>query len=106
MTGAKILAKTTVMKLVNESVIQKTKNVHWKAVNGEAVLMNIVSGDYFSLDEVGTHLWSQITSGPVQFNHLIESLTNEYTISRDQAEGDAKDFCGQLLAEKLVELKN
>lgn len=94
------------MNFSSDSMVKMTKNVHWKAVDGEAVLLHFASGDYFSLDEVGTHLWRRITSGPVRFNDLIESLTNEYTISREQAEGDVKDFCGQLLAEKLVEMKN
>ena len=94
------------MKLTDNAVIQKTKNVHWKSVDGEAVLLHFGTGDYFALDEIGTSIWTRINQGPVPFKALIESLSDEYTVTKEQAEGDVKDFCGQLLAEKLIEIKN
>ena len=94
------------MKIAAEALLKKMKNVHWKSVDGEAVLLHFGTGDYFALDTVGTFLWSKINKGPVQFKELIETLSNEYTIPKEQVEGDVKEFCGQLLAEKLIEIKN
>lgn len=87
------------------STLLKLKNVHWKEVNGEAVLLHFGSGNYYALDPVGTFLWSKINLGPVKVKDLVDSLAKEYTISEDVAECDVREFCGQLAAEKLLEIK-
>ncbi|MCO5141644.1 MAG: PqqD family protein [Oligoflexia bacterium] len=82
---------------------QKAKNIHWKSVNGEAVLLHIGSGDYYALDKVGTFLWGQMAERSTAITDLIDSLVMEYDCNRDQAMRDAKEFCGSLLAERLLE---
>ncbi|NUM88479.1 MAG: PqqD family protein [Bdellovibrionales bacterium] len=83
----------------------KRKNVHWKEVDGEAVLLHFGSGNYYALDAVGTFLWSRIQQGPLRMNELVDSLAKEYTISESTAGNDVRDFCHQLEAENLLELR-
>lgn len=90
-------------KLEN-SVFQKAKQVHWKSVDGEAVLLHFQSGDYFALDPVGTYLWSKICESPKSFDDLLDALVLEYNCTKQQATDDVLVFCGQLLAEKLLEI--
>ena len=89
---------------VNENTkIQKAKQVHWKSVEGEAVLLHFGSGNYFALDPVGTFLWSNLCEKPKSVKELIQSLMQEYSCSEDQARKDTLEFCGQLIAEKLLD---
>ena len=86
------------------SLFRKTKQVHWKSVDGEAVLLSFASGDYFALDQVGTSLWAEICESPKRMQDLINNVVAEYDCSTEQAYSDVKEFCGQLLAEKLIEI--
>lgn len=92
-------------RLTESTVVRKAKSVHWKSVNGEAVLLRFGSGDYFALDTVGTHLWSFVCEEPKLVKDLIDSLQLEYDCTRDQAKSDTIEFCSQLLAEKLFEFQ-
>jgi hypothetical protein len=92
------------MSKVNEKTkITKAKQVHWKSVDGEAVLLHFGSGNYFALDPVGTFLWTSLCEKPKSVRDLIQSLVLEYECSEDQARKDTMEFCGQLLAEKLLD---
>jgi len=91
------------MKIDENTKLQKAKNVHWKSVNGEAVLLHFTSGDYYALDSVGTFLWSKINEQPRAFEELLNCLEMEYNCSKEQANKDLKDFCNSLVAEKLLE---
>ncbi len=95
------------MSKVSESTkIQKAKQVHWKSVDGEAVLLHFGSGNYFALDPVGTFLWSALCEKPKSVKDLIQSLVLEYECSEEQARKDTMEFCSQLIAEKLLDSQN
>lgn len=90
-------------KLSDSTKVRKAKQVQWKSVNGEAVLLHFANGNYFALDPVGTHLWSCLCSAPHSIGDLIERVSSEYDCSGEDARRDTLEFCGQLLAERLLE---
>jgi hypothetical protein len=93
-------------KVSDDSRIAKASQVHWKSVDGEAVLLHFGSGNYFALDPVGTYLWASLCEKPKTVKDLVKGLVLEYDCSEDQARKDTLEFCGQLLAEKLLETKS
>ena len=92
-------------RIIETSRLQKAKQVHWKSVDGEAVLLHFSTGNYFALDPVGTFLWSSICENPKSIEDLIGSLMLEYECSEAQARKDTLEFCSQLVAEKLLEIR-
>lgn len=91
-------------KALGDSVtVRKHKQVQWKCVDGSAVILHFGNGNYFALDPVGTHLWTQVCKTSRTIGDLIEGLQSEYDCSEEQARKDTLEFCGQLLAEKLLE---
>ncbi|MGZ3692899.1 MAG: PqqD family protein [Bdellovibrionota bacterium] len=92
-------------RISETSQVRKAKNVHWKSVDGEAVLLHFTSGDYFALDKVGTYLWSVVAEKPKSVKDLIESLRVEYDCDQELAKKDTLEFCGQLIAERLLEFQ-
>lgn len=94
------------MEISPESKLSLSKQVHWKSVDGQAVVLHFSSGDYYALDPVGTFLWTRISEKPIRYADLLAELIQEYNCNIQEAEKDMRDFCGQLLAEKLLEIKD
>ena len=97
--------KSSLSPISDNTRLEKSKQVHWKSVEGEAVLLHFSTGNYFALDSVGTFLWSSLSEKPKSVTELIRDLVVEYDCSESQARTDTLEFCSQLMAEKLLEIK-
>jgi hypothetical protein len=73
-------------------------------LQGEAVLLNIQSGRYFGLDEVGTRMWAAITSAE-SLRAASEALLAEYEVTRERLEGDVRALVEKLVEYGLVEVR-
>jgi hypothetical protein len=72
-----------------------------RVVDNEALLIHLSSGDYFSLDSVGTHIWENI-DGSRTVQDLVDLVLAEYNVDRDQAVTDVLSLVEQLADEGLV----
>jgi len=72
-------------------------------VDGEMVLLDMESENYFGLDEVGTAIWQAMQEhGTLQevFNAMLE----QYDVDAEVLENDLSDFIGKLLDSGLVKV--
>jgi hypothetical protein len=72
-----------------------------RVVDSEALLIHLSSGDYFSLDSVGTRIWENI-DGSRTIQDLVDLVLEEYNVDRDQAVSDVLRLVEQLADEGLV----
>lgn len=77
--------------------------VVFRELDGETVLLNLTSGVYFGLDEVGTRIWHLIGEHR-NLGAVIEALSTEYDADRAEIEKDVLDLTEQLLAKSLLTL--
>lgn len=70
-------------------------------MNGETVMMDIESGKYYNLGEVGGRIW-ELLDEPKTFDDLISALVGEYDVSRQQCEQETRPFFSQLLEAGLI----
>ncbi|WP_223891643.1 PqqD family protein [Sulfurovum sp. TSL6] len=73
-------------------------------VDGEMVLLDMESENYFGLDEVGTAIWQTMQEyGTLQevFNTMLE----QYDVEEEVLEKDLSDFIEKLVERGLVEVK-
>ena len=72
-----------------------------KVMDGEAILINLSSGIYYSMDKVGGVLWELIEK-----RHSLEEITaaisGRYEVSPEQAQADVERLASELLQENLV----
>ena len=76
------------------------ETVFAQEVDGEMVLLDMESENYFGLDEVGTAIWHAIKEyGNLQevFNALLE----QYDVEAEVLEKDLEDFVTKLLESGL-----
>jgi len=79
------------------------ETVFAQEVDGEMVLLDMESENYFGLDEVGTAIWQAMQEyGSLQevFNNLLE----QYDVEAEVLEHDLSDFVGKLVESGLVEV--
>ncbi len=90
--------------MINEATRLKAgANTHWKLKNGEGVVVDFTTGNYFVLDEVCSFFWKQLMASPQSMPELVEAALAEYEAEREEVAENVRNFCEYLLAEKLAE---
>jgi hypothetical protein len=72
-----------------------------KVIDGEAIIIRVSDGVYYSMDKIGGFLWDQIARHS-SADQLAESLVARYEVSLDQARADVASLLAQLVEERLV----
>ena len=89
-------------RLSLDTVIAKNRDlVIDRVVDSEALLIHLSSGDYFSLDSVGTRIWESI-DGSRTVQDLADLIFEEYNVDRDQAVTDVVQLVKTLADEGLI----
>ena len=74
-----------------------------RTVEGTTVLLNIETGRSFALDEVGTRVWTLLTSSP-SAQGAYEALLAEYQVDPEELRRDVESLIESLGARDLVEI--
>ena len=71
----------------------------------EAVILNLESGVYYGLNEVGVDIWKWLQQ-PQTTQNLLNLLLQEYDVTPEQAKKDLEAILQEMLAAKLIEVVN
>lgn len=77
-------------------------DVVWRLVEGEVVLLNVTSGQYYSLDEIGSRIWTLLPAEGTTLAALREALVAEFDGSPEQIDHDLGALFARLHAADLV----
>jgi hypothetical protein len=72
-----------------------------ETIDGEVVLIDFDTGNYYSLDGVGAHIWSMI-EGSATVAGIAEALADRYEAQPADIETAVGDLIAQLQAEGLI----
>lgn len=81
--------------------IVNTPAVVSEVIDGELVVMNLATGNYFSSSGSGALLWSRLEHGAAA-EDLAAELAVRFEVDADAAQADVERFLAALLAESLV----
>jgi len=76
-------------------------NIDWKEFDNESVLLNLSTGYYFRLNQVGTFVWPLINEDH-NIGDMVDQVVAKFEVSQRQAKSDIHDFIEQLLTEQLI----
>ena len=79
-------------------------HVLFRALDDEAVLLNLKTESYLGLDPVGTRMWTLFTTRP-SLRAAYEALLDEYDVAPDALRRDVDSLLQQLIEQGLVELE-
>ena len=74
-------------------------------LEGEAAVLNLKTGVYYGLDEVGASVWRML-DGPRRVDELVDALLGEYEVDREECQRDVIALLGELAVRGLVEINN
>ncbi len=80
------------------------ETVFAQEVDGEMVLLDMESENYFGLDEVGTAIW-QAMQEKETLKDVFDLLSEQYEVEAEMLENDLFDFVGKLVESGLVKVE-
>lgn len=82
-------------------VCTRKPDVTWSAVEGEAVLLDLATGFYFSLNRVGTVMW-ELMDGKATLGAIHVAVCNRFNVEPATAWEDLLALVRRLHGEKLL----
>ena len=90
------------MKFTSDTKITPHADVVWRLVEGEVVLLNVMSGQYYSLDAVGSRVWELIPQDGAPIGTVSATLAQEFDAPVERIQQDIETLMGHLLAVDLI----
>lgn len=72
-----------------------------QVLDGEAIIINLSTGVYYSMDKVGGFLWAMIVEGHSS-QEIVAAIIARYHASPEQVQGDVKRVAEELIRENLI----
>ncbi len=81
-----------------------SQSVFAQEVDGEMVLLDMESENYFGLDEVGTAIWQAMQENE-SLQEVFEVLMEQYEVEAEVLQSDLSEFVAKLLESGLVKVE-
>lgn len=89
------------MQALHHRLRPRGEEVAAKVIDGEAIIINLANGIYYSMDKVGGLIWDLVQVG-YSLEEIIVAVTERYDASREQVQADVQELVEELLRENLV----
>ena len=89
--------------IADGSIAVVVRNQVSSDLGGEAVILHLASGTYYSLNEVGALIWSLLQQ-PRKVRQIVDHVVAEYDVDRDECEADLYRLLDALSREGLIEI--
>ena len=91
------------LKISQTAVITATPNQLSSELGGEAIILNMASGVYYGLNEVGARVW-ELVQQPRSLAELHSMLLEEYDVQPEVCKRDLVKIISMLQDARLVEV--
>lgn len=71
-------------------------------LEGEKVVLNLESGQYFGLNEVASRILEIVEEDPATIGQVVDRLLEEYDVERDVLKQDVIRFVREMKAHQLI----
>ena len=72
-----------------------------QVIDGEAVIINLLNGTYYSLDKVGGAIWELAAAGSA-VPTIVQRVVARYDVNPDRARRDVERLVQELVTERLL----
>lgn len=71
-------------------------------IDGEVIVIDLATGSYFSLREVGSEIWAEIERGATE-QEIVAVLEGRYEAARDEIDNAVRRLVEELAGEGLID---
>jgi hypothetical protein len=89
-------------EITAKHTLARSPDVLCTEAGGQAAIMSMSRGRYYSLDAIATDIWRRLAT-PVEAGNLATSLAAGYTGDPEKIEADLARLLKQMLGEGLIE---
>ena len=93
------------LNMLSGAIISQTPDQIASELEGEAVILNLDSGTYYGLNEVGARIW-QLIQQPCTFDKILRTLLAEYDVQPEACEQDLTKILAEMKDACLIEVSN
>ena len=87
------------------TVLSIHPDVVWRDVDGEIVLLNLATGEYFGLDGAASRIWQLLDDTGVSVMALCDALSTEFEVDRATVDIDVTALVADLVSHQLVSVQ-
>ena len=91
--------------LTSSSVVVVSNNLTASNLGTETIVLNLDSGGYYGLNDVGVTVWNLIQK-PKMVEEIRDVILAEYEVEYEQCDRDLRKLIAELSAIGLVEVSN
>lgn len=88
-----------------EEHLRPSPDVHTRRFDDEVVLLDLLGGEYFSLNGAGARIWEALASGKTPAD-VAAGIASEYDVDLARALEDCLALAGELLSRGLLQRSN
>ena len=89
------------VNVIPDRVTVNASDVAAKVIEGEAIIISLATGVYYSMDGVGGRLW-ELVEGSLSTDAIVGTLLAEYDVAAERCRADVATVIASLLQEGLV----
>jgi hypothetical protein len=89
------------MLTLGDRLCPNSEEVASQVMDGEAIMINMSNGMYYSMDGVGGFIWGLIEEAR-SLREIAEQVVGRYDVASAEAKQDLERLAAELLADKLV----
>lgn len=86
-------------------VVCRAKDKISTELDGETVILDLASGVYSGLDQVGTTIWN-LLEHPVSIGNIVTNIVNTYDVSEKKSLSDLIVFLNSLAENGLIVIQD
>jgi len=87
--------------LTADSILKVSSSHVSSDLAGEQVILNLDSGVYYGLDEVGTRIWDLLNDSR-SIDSVVDALHEEYDVERSELQADVMRLVREMMKAGLV----
>lgn len=87
--------------MVAHNVYRKAESVQWQSLDDGAVLLELDSGHYYTLNDVAQRIW-ELLDGAHSLEAIMAIVLQEFDVTGELLERDMTELVERLIADKLI----
>lgn len=96
-----VFGKPDAVSFKQSRLISQNPLVHSSPLDNETVHLNIETGKYYYLNEIGSAIW-RLLDTPKSVDEVVACLAKEYDVTLEQCQADSQDLIEYLVSKGVL----